>query len=104
MKNGVYYSQIINNQPHFQHKPQSSVYTGFGFSLSNTDFNFDSGNSKWQSYVKEIENMASRDRTQEFARIIRSQQGNLVNGAFHYREGKKPKDFRQYAEFMQRAK
>lgn len=53
---------------------------------------------------KIIDNMASRDRTQEFTRIIRSQQGNLVNGSIKYKEGKRPKDFRQYGEFMQRAK
>ncbi|MCL4146233.1 UNVERIFIED_CONTAM: hypothetical protein GTU68_051512, partial [Idotea baltica] len=74
----------------------SFSHSSFGSSNDNNPF--------WVSDVKEIENMASRDRTQEFARIIRSQQGNLVNGAFPYKEGRKPKDYRQYAEFMQRAK
>lgn len=48
--------------------------------------------------------MASRDRTQEFARIVRSQQGSLTNGALPHNDGKRTRDLRQYKDFMQRSK
>ncbi|ROT61435.1 hypothetical protein C7M84_020787 [Penaeus vannamei] len=50
------------------------------------------------------QNMASRDRTQEFARIVRSQQGSLTNGALPHNDGKRTRDLRQYKDFMQRSK
>ncbi|KAG7158223.1 Syntaxin-5-like [Homarus americanus] len=48
--------------------------------------------------------MASRDRTQEFARIVRSQQGSYTNGVLPHHEGKRPRDLHEYKDFMQRAK
>lgn len=47
--------------------------------------------------------MASRDRTTEFARIWRSQQGSQSNGAVPH-QGKRPQDMRQYTEFMQKSR
>ncbi|KAK3855278.1 hypothetical protein Pcinc_038314 [Petrolisthes cinctipes] len=52
--------------------------------------------------------MASRDRTQEYARIVRSQQGSYTNGTLpqqqQQQQGKRPRDLRQYKDFMQRSK
>lgn len=47
--------------------------------------------------------MASRDRTTEFTRIWRSQQGSQSNGAIPH-QGKRPQDIRQYTEFMQKSR
>ncbi|XP_071529096.1 syntaxin-5 [Panulirus ornatus] len=65
--------------------------------------------SDWSSggsYISSIDDfdMASRDRTQEFARIVRSQQGSYSNGVLPHSEGKRPRDLRQYKDFMQRSK
>lgn len=76
-------------------------------------WNSDSGNlnskgsfsySPWPS-ICDIEDseMASRDRTQEFVRIVRSQQGNQTNSVLP-QNNRRPRDLRQYTEFMQRAK
>ncbi|CAL4081359.1 unnamed protein product, partial [Meganyctiphanes norvegica] len=48
--------------------------------------------------------MASRDRTTEFTRIWRSQQGGhpIPNGGPH--QSKRPQDMRQYGEFMQKSR
>ncbi|KAK8737770.1 hypothetical protein OTU49_004230 [Cherax quadricarinatus] len=48
--------------------------------------------------------MASRDRTQEFIRIVRSQQGSYSNGVLPHHDAKRPRDLREYKDFMQRAK
>lgn len=53
--------------------------------------------------VEETE-MASRDRTQEFSRIVRSQQGSSHNGSIPHRDSKRPRDLRQYQDFMQRSR
>ncbi|XP_076054932.1 syntaxin 5 [Oratosquilla oratoria] len=50
------------------------------------------------------DSMAARDRTQEFMRIVRSQQGSYSNGSIPHKESKRPRDLRQYTDFMQRAK
>ncbi|KAG0722302.1 Syntaxin-5 [Chionoecetes opilio] len=61
-----------------------------------------SGNS-YQPCVDDSE-MACRDRTQEFSRIVRSQQGSSHNGSVPHRDSKRPRDLRQYQDFMQRSR
>jgi len=47
--------------------------------------------------------MASRDRTTEFTRIWRSQQGSQTNGALPH-QNKRLQDMRQYTEFMNKSR
>jgi len=47
--------------------------------------------------------MASRDRTTEFTRIWRSQQGSQTNGTLPH-QNKRVQDMRQYTEFMQKSR
>lgn len=62
-----------------------------------------SSRSSHLSSVEDID-MASRDRTQEFVRIVRSQQGSYSNGVLPHHDGKHPRDLHEYKDFMQRAK
>lgn len=80
----------------------SSVGAHWNYSGSNSV-------SQWSpesSYLHNADDsdMASRDRTQEFVRIVRSQQGSQTNGVLPHQDGKRPRDLRQYTEFMQRSK
>lgn len=62
-----------------------------------------SSGNLYQPSVEESE-MAARDRTQEFSRIVRSQQGSSFNGSVPHRDSKRPRDLRQYQDFMQRSR
>ncbi|KAK7082192.1 Syntaxin-5 [Halocaridina rubra] len=64
--------------------------------------------SEWSTGLSQLPNiedsdMASRDRTQEFARIVRSQQGSQTNGILPHQDGKRPRDLSRYKDFMQRS-
>ncbi|XP_068244830.1 syntaxin-5 [Palaemon carinicauda] len=62
------------------------------------------GYPTWSSFGDiEDSEMASRDRTQEFVRIVRSQQGSQTNNLLP-QNSRRPRDLRQYTDFMQRSK
>ena len=101
----------------------SRVYNSSTLGYSNNNFNtgVESNRSYNNSTIENIPNnsfisngnlldpgensdMASRDRTQEFIRIIRSQQGSHSNGTIPQRNKGRTQDIRHYAEFMQRSK
>lgn len=87
------------NQSWSSPQPQTSSYPLQDHSRVS---DWSSGNS-YLPCVDESE-MASRDRTQEFCRIVRSQQGSSFNGSVPHRDSKRPRDLRQYQDFMQRSR
>jgi len=71
--------------------PSGGFQSSSKFSYSGTLSSLDDGD------------MASRDRTTEFTRIWRSQQGSQTNGALPH-QNKRMQDMRQYTEFMNKSR